>query len=110
MYDSSSPGEINAGNERVRREGIMANHLSTEKAIRKTKKKAAINKNRRTRVRTYVKKVIAALDSNTAGDETNKALVTAQSEIMRAVSKGLIKKNTASRKISRLAQKVRKLV
>ena len=85
----------------------MANHSSTEKAIRKTAKKAAINKNRRTRVRTYIKKVVTAVQSASAGDEASKALIVAQSEMMCAVSKGLIKKNTASRKISRLAKKVK---
>mgnify|MGYP005614063219 CR=1 FL=1 len=85
----------------------MANHSSTEKAIRKKVKKAAINKSRRTRVRTYIKKVVTAVESASVGDEANKALVVVQSEMMRAVSKGLIKKNTASRKISRLAKKVK---
>lgn len=85
----------------------MANHLSTEKAIRKTAKKAAINKNRRTRVRTYIKKVVTAVESASDAGSAGKALVVLQSEIMRAVSKGLIKKNTASRKISRLAKKVK---
>jgi small subunit ribosomal protein S20 len=85
----------------------MANHSSTEKAIRKTVKKAAINKSRRTRVRTYIKKVVTAVESSSGGDEAKKNLVALQSEMMRAVSKGLIKKNTASRKISRLAKKVK---
>ena len=85
----------------------MANHSSTEKAIRKTVKKAAINKSRRTRVRTYIKKVVTAVESSSGGDEAKKNLVVLQSEMMRAVSNGLIKKNTASRKISRLAKKVK---
>ncbi|MFK7968107.1 MAG: 30S ribosomal protein S20 [Rickettsiaceae bacterium] len=85
----------------------MANHLSTEKAIRKTAKKAGINKNRRTRVRTYIKKVVSAVESASVTDSAGKALIFVQSEMMRAVSKGLIKKNTASRKISRLAKKVK---
>jgi small subunit ribosomal protein S20 len=85
----------------------MANHSSTEKAIRKTVKKAAINKSRRTRVRTYIKKVVTAVESSSGGDEAKKNLLVLQSEMMRAVSKGLIKKNTASRKISRLAKKVK---
>ncbi len=85
----------------------MANHSSTEKAIRKTLKKTAINKSRRTRVRTYVKKVAVATVSGSA-DEASKALIIAQSELMRGVSRGLIKKNTASRKISKLAKMVKK--
>lgn len=85
----------------------MANHTATEKAIRKTIKKSAINKNRRTRVRTYIKKVVTAVGQPVAGVDAVAALVAAQSEMMRAVARGLIKKNTASRKISRLAKKVK---
>lgn len=85
----------------------MANHSATEKAIRKTAKKAAINKNRRTRVRTYIKKVVTAVEGSANGADATQALITAQSEMMRAVARGLIKKNTASRKISRLAKKVK---
>lgn len=85
----------------------MANHTATEKAIRKTIKKSAINKNRRTRVRTYIKKVVTAVDQPVDGVDAVVALVAAQSEMMRAVARGLIKKNTASRKISRLAKKVK---
>jgi small subunit ribosomal protein S20 len=87
----------------------MANHSATEKAIRKTAKVTAVNKNRRTRVRTYIKKVVTAVDSGVAREDATNVLVAAQSEMMRAVAKGLIKKNTASRKISRLAKKVKAL-
>lgn len=84
----------------------MANHSSTEKAIRKIAKKSAINRNRRTKIRTYVKKSLLAIESGSK-EEASKILVSTQSEIMRGVSKGLIKKNTASRKISRLAKKLK---
>jgi len=84
----------------------MANHSSTEKAIRKIAKKSAINRNRRTRIRTYVKKSLLAIESGSK-EEASKILISTQSEIMRGVSKGLIKKNTASRKISRLAKKLK---
>ena len=84
----------------------MANHSSTEKAIRKIAKKSAINRNRRTRIRTYVKKSLLAIESGSKED-AGKIFISTQSEIMRGVSKGLIKKNTASRKISRLAKKLK---
>ena len=87
----------------------MANHSATEKAIRKTAKVTAINKSRRTKVRTYVKKVVTAIEAGVSGVDATAALVAAQTEMMRAVAKGLIKKNTASRKISRLAKKVKAL-
>lgn len=84
----------------------MANHSSTEKAIRKIAKKSAINRNRRTRVRTYIKKSLSVFESSSKED-AGKIFISTQSEIMRGVSKGLIKKNTASRKISRLAKKLK---
>ncbi len=87
----------------------MANHSSTEKSIRKIAKKTAVNKNRRSKVRTYLKRVVTAVDSGVSRVDATSILVDAQSEIMRAVSRGLIKKNTASRKISRLAKRVKSL-
>ncbi len=83
----------------------MANHSSTEKAIRKIAKKSSINRNRRTRIRTYIKKSLLAIESSS--EEAGKVFISTQSEIMRGVSKGLIKKNTASRKISRLTKKLK---
>lgn len=86
----------------------MANHSSTEKAIRKIAKKSAINKNRKTRIRTYIKKSLLAVESGSK-EEADKIFISTQSEIMRGVSRGLIKKNTASRKISRLAKKLKSI-
>lgn len=86
----------------------MANHASTKKAIRKTISKTIINKSRKTRIRTCIKKVKTAVDSGFV-QEANKALIDAQSEIMRGVSCNIIKKNTASRKISRLASRVKSI-
>jgi small subunit ribosomal protein S20 len=86
--------------------GTMANTVSAKKATRKIARKTAINKARRTRVRSHLRAVeeaIAAADQAAASD----ALRTAQSELMRAVSKGVFHKNTASRKISRLAKRVK---
>jgi small subunit ribosomal protein S20 len=86
----------------------MANTSSAKKAARKIERRAAINKNRRSRVRTYVRKVEEALAS---GDKTaaNEAFAAAQPELMRAAARGVIHKNTASRKVARLAQRVKTL-
>ena len=84
----------------------MANTASAKKMVRKLASRTAINKARRTRIRTYVKKVehaIAAGDQKQARD----ALRTAESEVMSAVSKGIIHKNTGSRKVSRLSARVK---
>ncbi|MEQ1941357.1 30S ribosomal protein S20 [Mesorhizobium sp. VNQ89] len=86
----------------------MANTSSAKKAARKMERKTAINKNRRSRVRTYVRKVEEAL---AAGDKAAaaEAFKAAQPELMRAATKGVMHSNTASRKVSRLAQRVKSL-
>ncbi|BCG97730.1 MULTISPECIES: 30S ribosomal protein S20 [Mesorhizobium] len=86
----------------------MANTSSAKKATRKIARRAAINKNRRSRVRTYVRQVEEALAS---GDKAAAlaAFKAAEPELMRAATKGVIHKNTASRKVSRLAHRVKVL-
>jgi small subunit ribosomal protein S20 len=86
----------------------MANTPSAKKAARKIARRTAINKNRRSRVRTFVRKVEEAL---AAGDKSaaEAAFKEAQPELMRAASKGVLHSNTASRKVSRLAQRVKAL-
>ncbi|PCJ26927.1 MAG: 30S ribosomal protein S20 [Rickettsiales bacterium] len=84
----------------------MANHSATKKAIRKTVSKTEINKTRKSRIKTYIKRVITAVEAGSS-EESNKALVEAQSEIMRGVANNLMKKNTAARKVSRLSKKVK---
>lgn len=86
----------------------MANTSSAKKATRKIARRTAVNKNRRSRVRTYVRKVEEALAS---GDKAaaQAAFVEVQPELMRAAAKGVVHKNTASRKVSRLAQRVKAL-
>ncbi|CAA0087657.1 30S ribosomal protein S20 [Starkeya nomas] len=86
----------------------MANTPSAKKAARKIERRTEINKNRRSRMRTFVRKVeeaIAAGDKDAAGV----ALKAAEPEIMRAAQKGVLHKNTASRKVSRLTQRLAKL-
>ena len=86
----------------------MPNKASAKKRLRQTVKKTTENKNRKTRIKTFVKKVEKAIDQ---GDQVvaNQVLSAAQSEIMRGVTKGVLHKNSASRKISRLNSKVKGL-
>ncbi|SNY90361.1 small subunit ribosomal protein S20 [Cohaesibacter sp. ES.047] len=84
----------------------MANTVSAKKATRTIERKTAVNKARRTRVRgllRVVEEAIVAADQAAASEALRKA----QSEMMRAVSKGVYHKNTASRKISRLSKRVK---
>jgi len=84
----------------------MANSPQAKKRIRSNDKKADVNKARVSRMRTFIRKV---QDAITAGDKTvaADALKAAQPEIMRGVTKGVLHKKTASRRISRLAQAVK---
>jgi small subunit ribosomal protein S20 len=86
----------------------MANTPGAKKAVRKIERRTAVNRNRRSRVRTYLRKFEEAV---TSGDATaaKAAFVEAQSELMRAVSKGVVHRNTGSRKVSRLAARLKKL-
>lgn len=86
----------------------MANTTSAKKATRKIARRTAINKTRRSRVRTFVRKVEEALASGnkSAAQEAFKAV---EPELMRAASKSVIHKNTASRKVSRLANRIKAL-
>ena len=86
----------------------MANHKSAQKRIRRNARFEVINGNRMSRIRTFVKKVMTAIEG---GDKkaAEAAFRDAQPEIMRGVSKNLMHKNTASRMISRLSGKVRDL-
>jgi small subunit ribosomal protein S20 len=86
----------------------MANTSSAKKAARKIVRREAINKNRRSRVRTYVRKLEEAL---AAGDKAaaEAAFKAAQPELARAATKGVLHRNTASRKVSRLAQRLKAL-
>ena len=84
----------------------MANTKSAQKMVRKLNKRTEINASRRSRMRTFLRKVEDALRSGDA-DAARAALTAAQPEIMRAAQKGIIHKNTASRKVSRLASRVK---
>jgi small subunit ribosomal protein S20 len=84
----------------------MANTNSAKKATRKIAARTAVNKSRRSRVRNFIRKVEEAI---AAGDQTvaAAALKAAQPEMMRAATKGVLHCNTASRKVSRLASRVK---
>ena len=84
----------------------MANHTSAKKAIRQTAFRTAVNKNRMSRVRTFIKNVESLPASATAAEALN-AFQSAQKELMRAVTKGVLNRNTASRKLSRLHARVK---
>ncbi len=86
----------------------MANTASAKKAARKIAHRTEVNRDRRSRMRTYVRKVEEALE---AGDRTAAAaaFAAAEPEIMRAASKGVLHGNTASRKVSRLASRLNAL-
>lgn len=86
----------------------MANTASAKKATRTIARRTAVNKSRRSRVRGFVRKVEEAIAS---GDKAaaQEALRNAQPELMRAAGKGVMHANTASRKVSRLANRVKAL-
>ena len=86
----------------------MANIKSAKKRVLVNEKKAAQNQMIKSAVKTEIKKVRAAVEAGNK-EEAAKALLSATSAIDKAESKGVIKKNTASRKVSRLALAVNKL-
>lgn len=86
----------------------MAHHKSAKKRIRRNARRAEINRNRVSRIRTFVKKIelaIASGDRQIAQD----AYRTAQPEMQRGVTKGVLHKNTVSRKLSRLNARIKAL-
>jgi len=86
----------------------MANTPQSKKRARQNDRKLEVNKARRSRIRTFLKKVEEAI---TSGDKkaASSALKSAQPELMRGVTKGVYKKNTAARKMSRLSARVKSL-
>jgi len=86
----------------------MAHHKSAKKRIRQTASRTEVNRSRVSRIRTFIKKVELAIASGNAKD-AQAALKSAQPEIMRGVTKGVLSMGTASRKVSRLAGRVKAL-
>ncbi len=83
----------------------MANTKSAKKAVRQIARRTAVNRQRRSKLRTFVRKVEEAIVS---GDQAaaQTALAVAEPILMRAAQKGIVHKNTASRKVSRLTARV----
>jgi small subunit ribosomal protein S20 len=86
----------------------MANTPSAKKMTRKIAKRTAVNRMRRTRMRTFIRKVEEAIASGDAGVAAA-ALRAAEPMILRSAQKGILHKNTASRKVSRLSSRVKAL-
>jgi len=84
----------------------MANTKSAKKMVRKIAQRTEVNTARRSRMRTYIRKVEEAIAS---GDKSaaNEAFKVAQPEIMRAASKGILHKNASARKVSRLSARIK---
>ena len=86
----------------------MANTEQSKKRARQSETRYAVNKARRSRIRTFVRKVEEAIASGDAAAAAE-ALKNAQPELSRGVTKGVLHKNTVSRKISRLSSRVKAL-
>ena len=86
----------------------MANTAQSKKRARQNEKRAGINKSRRSRIRTFLRKVEEAISNGDKG-AANAALTAVQPDLMRGVSKGIFHKNTAARKMSRLSARVKKI-
>ena len=84
----------------------MANSPQSKKRARQNERRLAVNKARRSRIRTFLRKVEEAIASGDK-DAAGTALRAAQPELMRGVSKGVFHKNTAARKMSRLSSRVK---
>ena len=86
----------------------MAHSKQAQKRIRRTAQQTEVNSQRRSRIRTFVKKAEVAI---AAGDKTSipAAFKAAMSELQRGVTKGVVNKRAAGRKISRLAARIKKL-
>jgi small subunit ribosomal protein S20 len=86
----------------------MANTPSAKKAVRKIVRRTAVNRSRRSQMRTYVRKVEEAIASGDS-EAAVAALRAAEPLVMRAAQKGIVHKNTAARKVSRLSRRVNAL-
>jgi small subunit ribosomal protein S20 len=84
----------------------MANSVSAKKRVRQTVKRTEIKKSRRSRIKTFIRKLEEAIESKDS-KAAKECLRVAQPEMMRGVTKGLFHKNTVSRTISRLSARVK---
>jgi ribosomal protein S20 len=97
--------QSHCGRNAARQRTDMANTPQSKKRIRRNGRRTAVNTNRMSRIRTFIKKVESAIEG---GDKTAaaEALKAAQPELARGVARGVLHKNTASRKFSRLTKRV----
>ncbi len=86
----------------------MANSPQARKRARQAERRTEINKSRKSRVRTFIRKVEEAIEGGNQ-DEAKAALLAAQPEIVRGANKGIMHKNTAARKVSRLNKRVQSM-
>ena len=86
----------------------MANHISSKKRIRRNSRMEVVNRVRKNRVRSFIKKVESAIEKADK-NKAKEAFILAQPEMHRSVTKGEIKKNTISRKLSRLSARIKKI-
>ncbi len=86
----------------------MANHASSKKRVRRNERRAEINMARRSRIRTFVKKVESEISAGNA-DAAKEALRAAQPELHKGISKGILHKNTVARKLSRLSARIKEI-
>lgn len=86
----------------------MANHISARKRIRRNARRAEINRDRRSRVRTFIKNIDKAIKDGDA-DRAEKALAQAKPELDRSCAKGVFHKNTIARTTSRLSSRIKAL-
>jgi small subunit ribosomal protein S20 len=84
----------------------MANHPSAKKRIRQTVRRTAVNRSRVSRIRTFLKRVELAIQAGDK-DSADQAFRAAQPEVHRGVTKGVLHRNTAARKLSRLSQRIK---
>ena len=86
----------------------MANTSSAKKRVRRDQRVTEVNRARRGRIRTFIKRVESAIESKDK-EAATAAFVAAEPEIMRGVSRGVLHRNTASRKVSRLSARIKSL-
>ena len=86
----------------------MANHISSKKRIRRNFRAEVVNKVRKNRVRSFIKKIESAIEQADKA-KAKEAFILAQPEMHRSVTKGIFKKNTISRKLSRLSARIKNI-
>ena len=87
----------------------MANIKSAKKRINQNSKRSELNKNRKSKIRSSIKKIHSTSLDKKNKDKLNKNFLKVESELAKAVNKGVYKKNTASRLISRLSKKIKSI-